>query len=151
MTAGGQASAAPSQAAVSYRPPVITALSGPGAAGAVTPGSQTVYVTGDMFGPATLASPAGVPQPGAIAPLARYGHPAANASLLQYLAQGCLVTVDHTQMTCLTAPGTGAALVWAAFVAGQVSAISTATSSYAPPIFGAYSGPGSHLANTTGG
>lgn len=51
----------------------------------------------------------------------------------EFSAMGCNVTMPHSQVACFTAPGTGRVLRWLVNVAGQVSALSTAYTSYAAP------------------
>jgi len=54
-------------------------------------------------------------------------------------------------MTCLTAPGSGKDLLWNVTVAGQTSPIlTTRPTSYAAPVTGTFTGPGSNLAKTYG-
>ena len=103
-------------------------------------------ITGDQFGPASMSATGvgALPQVGA-----SYGDPA--DTVLRYTAAACSVTTAHTTMTCLTAPGTGAGLVWGVTVANQSSArLMSATTSYAPPTVALFSGPGASLANTYG-
>lgn len=57
----------------------------------------------------------------------------------EFIAAGCTVTVPHSQIACTTAPGTGRLLRWLVTVGGQVSALSTATTSYAGPTITAVS------------
>ena len=57
----------------------------------------------------------------------------------EFIAVGCTVTVPHSQIACTTAPGTGRQLRWLVTVGGQVSALSTATTSYAGPAITAVS------------
>jgi len=155
LTVGGQASA-PSADTVAYLLPVITGISGLGADGAVTEGGQQVILAGDMFGPTTTTSvplPDGVVAAFDLWPQARYGRLAAGATpaTLKYAAVSCQVTVAHRQMVCLTAPGTGAELYWAATVGGQSSDIFlNATTNYHPPVVAFYSGPGAEDADTRG-
>ena len=52
---------------------------------------------------------------------------------VEFTATGCFVSSDHVAITCVTVPGTGRKLKWAVNVGGQLSTLSTATSSYASP------------------
>ena len=123
VTIAGQTSPVSSASvSLAYRAPRITSISGPGADKAVTPGGQSVLLTGDYFGPSTPASADGIPLPTSLVPTVRYGHTGTNASAafaatfppssLRYMAANCRVTSDHTQVTCTTAPGTGKELRW---------------------------------------
>ena len=131
---------------LAYSAPQILSpfLAGSGITQMSTQGGTQVIISGNFFGPAGLLLSDGVTP---VNPNASYGHPGA----LIYAAQGCIVSVAHTQLTCLSAPGTGAGLVWQAIVGGQTSAVmSNKTVSYAPPTISLYAGPGT-LANTVGG
>ena len=119
-------------------------LSGSGLTAMSTQGGTQVILAGNYFGPAGLLLPDLVT---VSSPTAWYGHPGA----LNYQATNCVVTVAHTQLTCLSAPGVGAGLVWKVVAGGQSSnAPSNRTTSYSPPTIALYSGPGV-AANTTGG
>jgi hypothetical protein len=126
-------------------PQILTPfLSGSGLTTMSTQGGAQVIVTGNFFGPAGLLLPNLTT---VVSPTAFYGHTGA----LNYQATDCVVTVAHTQLTCLSAPGVGAALVWKVVAGGQSSAVSSAkTTSYAPPTIALYTGVGV-AANTTGG
>lgn len=132
---------------LSYTPPTVTAISGVGASLADTRGGQPVLLAGTSFGPLTPVATNGTAL-GPALPAAVYGRP---LSGLPFAASSCKVTVADIQMQCLTAPGSGAGLVWAAVLGGQASAPSTATTSYRPPSIAGYTGPGSIDADTRGG
>jgi len=51
----------------------------------------------------------------------------------EFRANGCNITVPHSQIACFTAPGTGRVLRWLVIVGSQISELSTATTSYAAP------------------
>jgi hypothetical protein len=119
----GQASTASTTA---YGKPVITALSGPGAANATTYGGEAVTLTGYNFGPKKGASETG------------------NASFLEsvtygpggseYEASRCRVSVAHVEIVCATVAGVGPALAWVVTVDGQASdASSSPKTNYAAP------------------
>ena len=142
---GAQGSTAAASLALGYAPPVITALSG-ATSMAATAGGDVIYVTGTSFGPVTTS--AAQPQP-----LANYGKGSSNAfAALKYGAVNCAVTSAATasgQMTCYTAPGTGAGLFWAVSVGGQVSSTFLGSNtSYSPPILAYYAGPKSTVTTT---
>lgn len=50
-----------------------------------------------------------------------------------YVASGCVYSVPHYVISCLTIPGSGRVLRWLVTVDGQTSALSTVTSSYQLP------------------
>ena len=87
-------------------------LGGSGLTTMSTQGGAQVILFGNFFGPAGLLLSDGVTP---VNPNASYGHPGA----LIYAAQSCVVSVPHTQLTCLSAPGAGAGLVWQAIIGGQ--------------------------------
>lgn len=108
---------------LSYEPPVILGLSGPGAAFALTRGGQKTYLTGRGFGPT-----------GEITPQVKYG--GSNAD--KYVATNCIVESDN-RISCISAAGTGVGHAWQVIVAGQESGIwggnrgGVAGTTYAPP------------------
>lgn len=67
-----------------------------------------------------------------------YGGP--NAT--EFVASDCSVTAAHVTVTCLTAPGAGAALKWLVVIGGQNSVYPT--TSYSIPVISGLGGPGSH-------
>ncbi len=138
VTVDGGASNA-SADALSYAPPVINSLSGPGALGASAAGGTVIVLNGSNFGPADGAT---VVQAWAI--------PSANSSLM-FPASDCRVTTAHTAITCTVGPGVGAALTWRVVVEGLSNAVPQ--SLYSPPtLHGArWVGPGITAAATTGG
>lgn len=124
---GNQVSTFPSTA---YLPPVVLSFAGPGAVNASTDGGDVVVVTGLHF--STQAFLQGV----------TYG-----ASGNEY-APNCSISVPHTQITCITVPGTGRALQWIVRVGGQTSEASSMLTSYAIPAISSIT-PGH--ASTAGG
>jgi len=109
-----------------YSPPEITAISGDGSVDAFTNGGQDVVLTGTNF--ATQQYLTSV----------NYG-----PTGTEFAAVGCIVTVQDTEITCLTVAGTGRKLFWTVTVRGQASFLSPVTSSYAAPML-------SYLSVTTG-
>ena len=101
---------------LSYAAPVITGISGVGASLADTRGGQGITLSGTSFGPLTPTLPNGTAV-GVGLPAAIYGRA---GSSLPLVAQACKVTVADAPMQCLTAPGSGAGLVWKAVLGGQV-------------------------------
>ena len=119
-----------------YAPPCLTrvTITGVGAVGGNTVGGDAVVITGHNFGPV-----------GSRVDFAVYGagvavgsNPFAASGVL-YHAVNCSVHVAHVQVTCATAPGVGAGLVWALSIAGQPAGLcagaapSDVTTRYAPP------------------
>lgn len=68
-----------------------------------------MVITGDNFGPSFESG-------NQLDIVVTYG-PTSNA--LQYSAIGCNVTKAHTEITCITAEGTGSFHFWTVSVAGQ--------------------------------
>lgn len=141
---------------IAYHLPQILSISGAGSNRAVSEGGQEIIIQGTQFGPVTLLNSAGTPVAGSIIPIARYGRSllfplVTTFTDLKFTAVTCRVSVAHTQISCLTSPGSGANLTWSVSIAGQASiVISNITSNYAPPIVSNYAGPGSFMANTYG-
>lgn len=90
------------QFGVSYAPPLITSLAGPGANRASTAGGQVLIINGVNFGPVALV-------PSAIK--AVYWSRGWTGLPFWMSASACSVTVDNVQVTCLTGAGTGANLI----------------------------------------
>ena len=125
VTIGNLSSVTPT---TNYAPPAITSVSGPGAANASTQGGETVVLRGTNFGTAQEA--AAVPSS---IDFVQYGRDGDGV----FRAVDCAVTVDHTEITCKTAPGTGKDLTWRVSVAGQLSAASTQATAYGDPVVSA--------------
>lgn len=53
---------------------------------------------------------------------------------IEYTAQGCVVSANHSRISCTTVPGTGRKHYWIVTVLGQSSAVSSNFTSYAPPV-----------------
>ncbi|KAA0148487.1 hypothetical protein FNF31_07409 [Cafeteria roenbergensis] len=131
----------------SYGPPILSAISGPGAADAVTPGGQAVVISGKNFGPS----------PGPIRVMyyltidksaddsAGGGGGILNATDIRTIGDGsgefyiqpnggsaaCKITVDHLEITCETAPAGGSGLRWEVFAYNRSSV--PPLTAYAPP------------------
>jgi cysteine-rich repeat protein len=118
-----------------YSTPSIVAVTGDGSFNALTRGNQDVFLAGQFFGTtehnavkAVMYGPTGT----------------------EYQATSCIVTADHIQVTCRTAPGVGRSLRWRVLIGNQWSTLAGNTS-YAPPVISYFSGPGAISALTVGG
>jgi hypothetical protein len=99
VTVDGGTSAA-SADKLSYAPPVINALDGPGAAGATTSGGAVIFLNGSNFGPVDARTV-----------VAAWASPLANDSLT-FPGVNCAVVVAHIAIRCGVAPWrTGVATV----------------------------------------
>ena len=123
IVVNGQTSAETSSSSSPYDPPFITALSGAGVRGASVYGGDTINITGGNFGPPLARTAAGAP----FLEWVKYG-----PTGVEYTAKSCKVIVGNV-ITCLTAQGVGANLVWRVRIHGQDSAPSVVVSSYAAP------------------
>ena len=137
VSVGGQLSA-PSAQLTAYLPPTVSSFGGQGAHLAGTPGSESVVISGANFGP--LSTPSALLA-------AAYGVNASGPK--EFQGAQCNVTVAHTQVTCLTAPGAGGRLSWSLTVDAQPSVL--ASTDYSPPAIAALTGPGAASANPNGG
>ena len=142
-------SSAMSTVLTSYKRPVVTSLSGPGYLSADTKGGQPIYLTGSQFGPmGTGTNALGVSFYGP--PVAVYGGDVGNNNP-RFFAVDCQVSAAHTQIRCLTAPGTGKDHAWRVTVGAQNSDVLEAEMSYAPPVIVAFTNEGAESALTPGG
>lgn len=94
-----------------YARPVITDFTGAGSADANTAGGQEVVIKGSNFGfeDAVLGTVTYAREvPGG-------GEPKV------YEAASCSITLAHTEITCLSAPGAGTDLAWSVIIDGQES------------------------------
>ena len=92
-------------------------------------------ISGSQFGP--LGTPVNN---------ATYSRPNSNAT---FTALGCSVTVEHSQISCASAVGAGAGLVWTVTVDGQASVVPS--TNYGRPAIVSFSGAGAANATTDGG
>ena len=117
----------------SYAPPVVKpigedaltssatrAVTGAGVSSATTTGGQQLVVAGAEFGPSA----------GEEAPVVTYGPPGEED---RYWATDCELSVDYSQVSCLTAQGVGKGHVLAVTVGGQTSNVYPANISYSSP------------------
>ena len=118
---------------IKYASPSITSVSGEGAIDAYTNGGQTVLIQGDNFGPAYHTTP-----------IMKYG-----LSASEYTAQECVV-INHENIECKTAEGTGKNHSWTVEISGQMSNVFAAGTNYRAPSISYYSGIGSDNASTEG-
>jgi len=110
-----------------YRPPILTGISGEGSKNADTSGGQLVTIIGRYFGPIGLDKI----YEDAIGTVC-YGNP--STSPCYYKALNCQVSLDSkmiSEMTCLTASGTGRDLQWSVTIGSQIASFST-------PLFSSY-------------
>lgn len=98
-----------------YAPPVITNISGTNNFSSI--GGDTVVLNGTGFG-----------AKGAASVTAWYKN-----DRHSFEVSDCKVTIDHTQLSCITLPGTGNQLRWQVEVDEQRSALSSVFTSYARP------------------
>ena len=141
----GEQTGAPSLVTTSYRPPVVTSVTGPGTQGGSTMGGQEVIISGFGFVPGVSIS-------------VMYGRkqtaPKQHAleSATAYRAKNCVVVVEHFSLRCYTAEGTGKDHAWQVDVEGLgSSSLFSANTSYAPPVIAEITGAGASLADTAGG
>ena len=125
----------PSEDSVAYAPPQLSSVAGPGAQLAETRGGALVVLTGVHFGP---AGPANLD-------IVTYGPTATEIT-----AESCTVSIPGTQITCLTAEGTGTGHSWVLSVGGQSSEVLHANTGYAAPIVSHFSGVGAKDGDTRG-
>ncbi|CAM9121661.1 unnamed protein product, partial [Ectocarpus fasciculatus] len=123
---------------LSYRSPIVTAVTGPGAESANTAGGDVVYVKGRYFGPVGL-------DPDHL--VVRYG---VSSSARLFTALSCYVVTSDVLIQCTTSPGTGTDLAWHVAVAGQHAPVFAGNTSYSPPVITTYAGEGARDANTAG-
>ncbi|KAG3110379.1 hypothetical protein PI125_g10068 [Phytophthora idaei] len=114
VTIDGLTSATPT---ISYAKPFITSLDGEGEVNALVRGGQRVIIRGGNFGPSDVAID-----------MISYGSSGRDYQVTE--------VIEHNDSTivCTTEPGVGANLSWIVSVGDQESSLSTATSSYAPPV-----------------
>ena len=125
-----------SNTSISYARPTVDSLTGPGTEDADTAGGQLVTIRGAQFG--TRAANR--------VDLVSYG-----PSASEFVAANCSVTVDHSEIQCLTAEGLGTGIRWSVMIAGQ-SWQQPATTGYARPnISHAVVGTADGLLPTAGG
>ena len=111
---------------IGYAPPVIYDFAGASQL-ALTLGNQTVLINGRNFGNnSALVS-------------ATYSlslkNPVSNIANYTYISPFCNITVPHTQLGCITAPGVGADLIWSVTVNSQLN-VNPKTSYMAPLVTG---------------
>ena len=159
----GEEPAAPKFYKVSYAPPVVLDVRGPGSWRAATVGGQEVTVLGKHFGPlhsvvilpanagTTTTTTVGNPVLAEYGRVAGEGEADAGTWTKRYDGVACVVTVAHTQLRCQTAPGTGKGYAWRVNVGRQYSGVFTGVlTSYAPPVIINFQGLGAVDADTEG-
>jgi hypothetical protein len=103
---GGVTASTGATVTTTYRPPVVTAVFGAAVQSLNTAGGQVVSIQGRDFGPAT---------PTDALRLAGFGARYSDGVLV---ATSCSVSVPHSVITCVTAPGVGRDHAWQVSVAG---------------------------------
>ncbi len=96
-------------------------------------GFETVVIVGNNFGPVHFDKRDGR---GVVAATFLNTVTYGGSSGTKYTAVACAVTVDHTEITCNTAPGVGRNLAWVVEVGKQYSPRSTSTCTGADDGFG---------------
>jgi hypothetical protein len=140
--------ASPVAQATSYKPPVVTRVTGLGSRSANTEGGQQVILHGSQFGPVGTVL------------LVQYGERDAGRAIdetSRLTAASCKVSFAHGRISCLTAAGTGKNHDWKVTVGAdleaveqQTSAIYDANTYYAQPFVSTLEGVGSSEAITDG-
>jgi hypothetical protein len=132
--------------ATSYKPPVVSRITGLGSRDANTEGGQQVILHGTQFGPVGTVL------------LVQYGERTDKKDETDRLtAQSCRVSFAHGRIDCLTAAGTGKNHDWKVTVGAdleaveqQTSAIYDANTYYGQPFVSTLDGAGSSQAVTDG-
>lgn len=149
----GAAATAPG-AWLSYRPPVVAAITGPGATRAATAGGDVINVLGAGFGSAAENGAAVVADPAN--PRSDRGRGflayARTSDGRRYEGVSCVVA-DDAHLSCLAAEGTGSNYSWELSIAGQPADGMTdlPPQSYAQPMVYAFYGDGAVDADSRGG
>ncbi len=127
---------------LSYMPPVITRMYGPGSKNADTSGGQLVYIEGQHFGPIVF--------PITTINSVVYGR---QGDINRYQGQSCRVISAPPQIStisCATDEGIGRDHWWSIAVGGQSAPVYMANTSYAAPQIISFSDIGSVDADTVG-
>jgi hypothetical protein len=135
---------------ISYSPPTISFLHGPGSSKANTEGGQVVLLEGQNFGPVCAPDSIGTGCATNDRRVTRLRVFYGKEEPYAFEATSCAVTGAHNQISCVTAEGTGFDHSWKAVVQGQESDHFQANSSYARPIVSLFEGPGSLDSPTEG-
>jgi hypothetical protein len=105
----------------SYDAPHISNITGPGANNASTNGGETVNLWGENFGTVNESA------------IDFVSYSSLSSPSSSFTAVKCTVVVDHVLVRCVTSAGVGKELQWVVSIAGQVSALSEAMTSYGAP------------------
>jgi hypothetical protein len=136
---------------ISYEPPVIIGVEGPGASGSTTIGGESIFIIGKNFGPPTsLFAPsnpctlnnqlAGLPHTTSDSKndhvyanlKVEYGRASSNLDLA-YFGQCCIISSSQL-IQCYTSIGTGNQHAWKVNIGSQDSSILHANTSYGNPV-----------------
>jgi hypothetical protein len=130
------------------QPPSIKRVSGPGAQKANTDGGQLAHIDGANFGPTCMPSGQAclLANGGKVFLRAFYGREAP----YDFEATSCSVTQAHSQVSCVTAEGTGLNHSWAISVEERWSPDFHAGTSYARPVVSLFEGSGARDSPTIG-
>jgi hypothetical protein len=131
-----------------YEPPSVERVFGPGSVKANTDGGQVVYIDGDNFGPTCVPSGGAcvLANGNEVVLRAFYG----TAEPYDFEATSCSVTQAHSQISCVTAEGTGLDHAWKISVEEQWSPNFYANTSYARPVVSLFEGTGARDSPTAG-
>jgi hypothetical protein len=148
------APAAAASAWLSYRPPVVAAITGPGATRAATAGGDVINVLGAGFGSAAengAANVADVTNPRSDRGRGFLAYARA-VDGRRYEGVSCVVA-DDAHLSCLAAEGSGANYSWVLSIAGQPAEgmAGLPPQSYAQPMVYAFYGDGAADADSRGG
>lgn len=108
----------------SYEAPVVIGISGAGVSNGQTSGNSPIVITGSGFGPLTAYTNAAL---SVFYGLQNRGANTSDSTLrpINFRAQACTITIAHSQITCLSAPGVGAGLTLSVTVNGLASTSNT--------------------------
>jgi len=147
-------------AGITYAAPSIDFMEG--AINMSTTGGEIIYLMGTNFG--AMTTPAAITDGTTFTPIVRYGTLSENTTSLSitdginvadgtavYVAKQCVVRIAHVQIMCTTEAGMGTGHQWEVTIGSQTSVLSTATTSYRPPVILSITGTGVEGGATTGG
>jgi hypothetical protein len=134
----GDAASSPSVHTLSYGPPSLASVSGPGALLASAGGGSVIFLSGSNFGPVDGNTS-----------LQAWAVPAADTTLM-FSGVDCMVVEAHTTIQCTISDIMGASLTWMVVVEGQNNSLPI-SSAAAPSIYRVAFEAGVARALTSGG